>query len=107
MEGFDRVERIDPLETLTAEQRELLDDAIRDHPELASETLVVYRLEDGRALVAPQTEAISIGDPLFCSGSWTESHSSVVLSDEGSWRDAEVSVAPAVADATPFLKAIE
>jgi hypothetical protein len=34
MEGFEHVERIDLLETLTAAQHELLDEAIRQHQEL-------------------------------------------------------------------------
>jgi hypothetical protein len=99
VETVERVERVEHLETLTATQRELLDGAIRSHPELAEESLVVYRLKGGKAIVAPRTEAISIGDPLICTGSWTET-----LWNETPGTVAEVSIAPAVADATPWLE---
>jgi hypothetical protein len=102
VEGLERLERVEPLETLTAAQRELLDGAIRNHPELASEILIVYRLQSGRALVAPQSEEISVGDPLICTGGWTETHSTA-SSDSDSSPDADLSVASAVADATPWL----
>jgi hypothetical protein len=102
VEGFEKVERVEALETLTPTQRALLDGAISNHPELAAVALVVYRLQGGRAMVAPPTDAISVGDPLICAGDWTETHFTASSDPDGS--DEEVSVAPAVADATPWLE---
>jgi hypothetical protein len=103
VQGFDKLGGVEPLATLTAAQRELLDQAIRDHPDLvASGFLVVYRLKGGGALVAPQTEEIAVGDPLIHTGGWTATLSTA--SSDADSPDADLSVALGVADATRWLE---
>jgi hypothetical protein len=105
VEGFEEVERIEPLETLSAEQRELLSGVIANEPALAGANLAVYRLRGGRALVAPRTDAISVGDPLIATGAWTSTH--FMASSDESVPDVEISVAPEVANATPWIEPTE
>ncbi len=95
MGPFPRVERIDALEALTESQRALLDEALASHPELAVETLVVYRLDDGKPLVAPRADTIGIGDAVVCTG-WTKAYQRVSMAQGEVEKQTQLDVAAGV-----------
>jgi uncharacterized transporter YbjL len=80
MGPFPRVEQIESLDGLTEAQRTLLDKALASHPELGPETLVVYRLDDRSALVAPRADTVGVGDAVICTG-WTEAYQTASVAE--------------------------
>jgi len=79
-----RVIRIEPLGSLTSEERMLLDEMLVEHPEIAPESLVVYVVTRGttaglppdliaglppeRRLIAPRTDEVVNGSLVLIDG---------------------------------------
>jgi hypothetical protein len=107
---FPVVERIASIETLTEAQRELLDELLEteslgaDPDRVIAEIpsgaeLVVYRLNDGKALVAPQAEGVTIGAPIMVVG-WERIASRVALSEGDLLDEVELSLAAGIQTAS-------
>src|SRR4051794_11038738 len=63
-DGWVRILSIEPLSTLAAEQAELLDEMLVDHPELVRDELLVYWVGSGKSrkpLVAPPNAELRPG----------------------------------------------
>ena len=56
---------IEPVESLDAVQRGWLDEVLSQHPEIRGADLVVYRLTDGEALVAPHSDELTPGSQVI------------------------------------------
>jgi hypothetical protein len=65
------VRAIDPIETLGLEQGELLAEALDVRRDLDVDELAVYRMTDGRAVVAPRSGEIGPGSQVVATG-WIE-----------------------------------
>jgi hypothetical protein len=64
---------IEPVESLDAVQRGWLDEVLSQHPEIRSADLVVYRLTDGEALVAPRSDELTPGSKVIAQPEWMQS----------------------------------
>jgi len=59
---------IDPLSSLSSFQRELLHEALIQRPDVAFDSLVVYRLGDGAIVAAPRTPGVKKGTFVVATG---------------------------------------
>jgi hypothetical protein len=65
------VQAVESIETLDADQNEMLAEALEERRELRRADLVVYRMADGRAVVAPRSAEIGPGSHVLATG-WTD-----------------------------------
>jgi len=103
VEGLAKIVRIDSLDTLSSGQQELLRQAQAVHPELSSQDLVVYRMDDGHDLVAPSSDEVFVGDCPMSTGDWAEVRFSVAIGGEDSDDNTTLHFVPAVGDAVRWL----
>ena len=103
MEGLAKLECIDAVETLTADQKEFLQQALAGRQDLVPDDLVVYRMDDGNDLVAPRSAGVSLGDYLVSAGSWAEVRWRDALGETERNGDATLQIAPGVGDAVRWL----
>lgn len=112
MEGFPKVEQIELVETLSNAQRDLLGELLKaDDPQamqgrrvaetLADAELVVYWLNDGRALVAPRAPNVRVGTSIVMVG-WERMAQKVSISDDQVVEKVELSLAARVEPASSF-----
>lgn len=112
MEGFPKVEQIESLETLSDAQRDLLGELLKadDPPELADHRaaeipanaeLVVYRLDGGKALVAPLARNVRVGTPIVMVG-WERMAQKISISEDQVVEKVELSLAARVDPVSSF-----
>jgi hypothetical protein len=65
------VREIESVDKLDPVQSAMLADALREHRDLRHADLVVYRMRDGRAVVAPRSGEIGPGSHVVAAG-WVE-----------------------------------
>jgi hypothetical protein len=103
VENLAKLRRIDPVETLTPGQKELLQQALARHQDLVPEELVVYRMDDGHDLVAARSPNVSLGDCLISAGGWADVHWKDAIGEADRDGDVTLHIAPAVGDAVRWL----